>query len=84
MRERRALRLRLTIGALLVTAAATAGCSILIGVSGDPVVVDEAGAVAIEAGGESGDGANPGDAASADETDTGDAGDPDADDGAVD
>ena len=28
---------------LLVVAVASAGCSILIGVSGDPVVVDDAG-----------------------------------------
>jgi len=54
MRDR-ALGLRLTIGALLVATAATAGCSVLIGVSGDPVVVDEGGAGAIEPGGDSGD-----------------------------
>jgi hypothetical protein len=86
MRGRCALGLRVTLGALLVAAAATAGCSILIGVSGDPVVVDEGGADMIEAGAESGDendSANPQDAASADETDTGDAADADADDGPV-
>ncbi len=63
------------------------GCSVLIGVTGDPVVVDDVGEGSIEAGAESGgDSATPGDAASADETDTGDAGDAgdqDADDGAV-
>ena len=79
MRGLRAARARLTVGLLLAVAAATAGCSLLIGVSGDPVVVDEDGGNAErDAAAESGDEADsaiPQDAASADETDVGDAND---------
>ena len=83
----RAARARWSAGLLvllLLVAAAGAGCSVLIGVSGDPVVVgDEAGdahleAAAMEAGGQP-DTATVQDAATADEPD---ALDPDADDGA--
>jgi hypothetical protein len=60
-----------------------AGCSLLIGVSGDPVVVDDGGDAEVEAaaveGGDEPDSQIPSDAATADETDDGSA---DADDGA--
>jgi hypothetical protein len=78
-------RSRWSGGLLLLAATASAGCSILIGVSGDPVVVgDEGGdaeveaAVAREAGDEP-DHPSPPDAATADAAD---ALDPDAGDGA--
>jgi len=92
MRGVRARRGVLLVVALvaLVAALVMGGCSVLIGVAGDPVVVDDLGDASIEAGRVEGggeiDAAKPGDAASADETDTGDggdAGDQDADDGAA-
>lgn len=78
MRPGHAARVRLTAGVLFAAALVSAGCSVLIGVAGDPVVVgdDDGGTmeveVAVESGAES-DTALPGDAASADETDAGDA-----------
>jgi hypothetical protein len=75
--------------AAIAACAAMGGCSAIIGVSGEPVIVDDAGRGSIDEAGSSGgemDSANANDAAFADETDTGgggDAGDQDADDGAV-
>lgn len=81
MRGLRAARRRFTVGLLLVAVGATAGCSILIGVAGDPVVVDfDGGNAVVEAGVDSGDEADSPiaqDAASADEADAGDADDGD-------
>lgn len=82
-RRLRAARARRGAGLLLLVAVASAGCSVLIGVSGDPVVVgDEGGDADLEAAAEAGDApdtAMPHDAAAADEPD---ALDPDANDGA--
>jgi hypothetical protein len=67
---------RFRAGLVLVAAAATAGCSILIGVSGDPVVVDDEGGNAqADAAAESGDEAHSTillDAAALGETEAGD------------
>lgn len=68
MRRLRAARTQLTAGLLLVAGAATAGCSVLLGVSGDPVVVDDGGNAE---GGDQADSQIPQDAATADETDAG-------------
>ncbi len=87
----RGVRARRGAPFLVAVAAVVAmgGCSVLIGVSGNPVEVDDAAHGFSLEGGSSGgemDSANAIDAATADETDTGDggdAGDQDADDGAV-